>query len=516
MADLLLTGRWVVLSSDDVRIDHAVLLRNGRVAEVGPTSDLRTRHSGTPERGGPECAILPGLINAHHHCYGVELANQAVDDDFLEPWMFNGPAMVGLSPYISTAHAALRLLRSGVTSVVDMCAAGSTREEAEDRLQSKAAAYRNLGIRAAIAPGERWENRIVHGAGEEAAFLATLPQDLRMRLLDQETNRARLSAEEYFVLMADLVPQGDGVQDYWFGPTGPQWTPDDMLRRIGSEAERLNTRIQTHALESHYESIESPRIRGCSVLEHLDHLGFLTPRTSLAHAVWATSSDIDLLSKRGSQISHNPGSNLRLRSGIAPVPNLVQKDVPTALGMDGTTLSGDEDMFAEMRLALSLGSPPHGSVSALTPRTVFAMATQQGARLMGRENELGQLRSGFNGDAIVLDLSRITAPWCDPSVDPISMIVARAKAEDVRDVVVAGQIVMQDHAPTRVDEPNLMARLREELTASPPDPKPRILQSQLRPYLMRWYAQWDDQSCDTHPPVTRYGARPLPYGKVQS
>lgn len=516
MADLLLTGRWVVLSSEDVRADHAVLIQKGRVAEVGPTADLRVRYSGIEELGGPECAILPGLINAHHHCYGIELANQAVEDDFLEPWMFNAAAMVGLSPYTSTAHAALRLMRSGVTSVVDMCAAGPSREMAEKNLCIKAFAYHEVGIRASIAPGERWQNRIVHGAGEEDAFLATLSHDLRQRLVTMEVCRARLSTDDYLGLMASLIPQSNGVQDFWFGPTGPQWTPDDLLSRIAAEAERFDTRIQTHALESHYESIESPRIRGCSVLEHLDQQGLLSGRTSLAHAVWATDKDIDLLSDRGTQISHNPSSNLRLRSGIAPTAKMFEAGITTALGMDGTTLAGDEDMFAEMRLALALSRAPHATAPALTARQIFSMATQQGARLLGREHELGQLRPGYLGDALVLDLSRITAPWVDPSIDPITFIVGRAKAEDVRDVIVGGEVKMENRQPTGINETDLMTTLGDELAKSPPDPETQLLQLELRPYLMDWYAQWDAQATDTHPPVMRYGARPLtPQKEIQ-
>ena len=131
---LLLSGRWVIVSAWDVRSDHTLLVQNGRVVELGPRSEMRARYAGLREIGGDDCAILPGFINAHHHCYGVELANQGIHDDFLEPWMFNSNAMVSLSPRVATAHAALRLLHSGVTAVVDMCAAGSSRDIATQSL----------------------------------------------------------------------------------------------------------------------------------------------------------------------------------------------------------------------------------------------------------------------------------------------------------------------------------------------------------------------------------------------
>lgn len=513
MGDLLLTGRWVVLSSGDMRSDHGVVIRSGRVATTGPAEELRAAHPGIPEMGGSGCAILPGLINAHHHCYGPELVNQAVADDFLEPWMFSGPAMAGLSPYASTTYSASRLLRSGVTAVVDMCSAGLSREIAETRLLEKAAAYRDAGIRAAIAPGERWQNRIVHGAGEEARFLATLPAELRSRLLNSEARRQRLTPEEYLALITALVPQGNGLQNFWFGPTGPQWTPDGLLEQIAAAAERLDTRIQTHALESHYESIESPRIRSASVLQHFENTALLNGRLSLAHAVWATSQDIAQLARCGTQVSHNPSSNLRLRSGIAPTGAMMEAGVTTAIGMDGTSLAGDEDMFAEMRLALNLNRPPHDGAPALTAEQVFAMATEEGARLMGREGELGQLHPGFCADAVVLDLTRLLIPWSSPNADPLELILGRAKADDVRDVLVGGQPVVRDRICTGIDEPSLMNRVQREAEAQPPSPEARRLQQDLRPHLMRWYAGWDAEAADTHPPVMRYGARPSPTGK---
>lgn len=513
MDDLLLTGRWVVLSATDVRQDHAVLVRHGRVAKTGPAADMRAAHPGIPEWGGPDCAILPGLINAHHHCYGPELVNQTVTDDFLEPWMFSGPAMAGLSPYASTAYSALRLLRSGVTAVVDMCAAGPSRPVSETRLHEKAAAYRDAGIRAFIAPGERWQNRIVHGSGEEAAFLATLPPGLRTRLLESEARRQKLAPAEYLALIGTLVPQGDGLLNFWFGPTGPQWTPDGLLQQIAAAAERLDTRIQTHALESHYESIESPRIRGGSVIRHFENTGLLTGRLSLAHAVWATSEDIDRLSRSGTQVSHNPSSNLRLRSGIAPAAAMVGAGVVTAIGMDGTSLAGDEDMFAEMRLALNLNRAPHSMAQSLTAQQVFAMATEHGARLMGREDELGRLLPGFCADAVVLDLRRLLTPWNSAAADPLELIVGRAKADDVRDVLVGGRPVLSGRVCTGIDEQSLMNRVQQEADANPPSSAARQLQRDLRPYLMRWYARWDAWAADTHPPVTRYGARPSPTGK---
>jgi cytosine/adenosine deaminase-related metal-dependent hydrolase len=400
--------------------------------------------------------------------------------------------------------------------VVDMCAAGPDRAHAETRLRAKAQAYRQAGLRAVIAPGERWQNRIVHGAGEEAAFLATLPPPLRARLQQAEAARQRLTPADYLDLLGDLIGENDGHVDFWFGPTGPQWTPDDLLTNIARHAERLDTRVQTHALESHYESIESPRIRDHSVIDHFTRLGLLNDRLSLAHAVWATDADMDQISRAGSQVSHNPGSNLRLRSGVAPAARMRAAGVTTALGMDGTTLAGDEDMFAEMRLALNLNRAPHASGPSLDARDVLEMATIAGAQLLGRAEELGRLHPGFLADAVVLDLSRLLNPWTDLAADPVDLIIGRARAGDVRDVLVGGRPVLRNGAPAGIDADALTTDLHAALDANPPDPDTRALQANLRPWLMDWYARWDNDHADTNPPVQRYGARPLPTGKETS
>lgn len=515
MADMLLTGRWVVVSPTEVLENHTVAVAKGRVCAVGPTEEMRTRYAGVPECGGETSAVLPGLINAHHHCYGVELANQNIGDDFLEPWMFAAPSMVGLSPYVSTAHSALRLIKTGVTAVVDMCSAGVSLAEGVARLEEKAQAYRDVGIRAAIAPGERWQNRIVHGAGEEQAFLQTLPQDVLDALMRCEADRKRLTEQDYLKLMQAIIPAGDAMQQFWYGPTGPQWTPEPLLVEIAKEAERLDTRIQTHALESYYEGLESQRIYGKRLMRRFADMGLLGERLSMAHTVWAGQEDIADIAASGAHVSHNPGSNLRLRSGIAPAAEMQMQGVSVALGMDGTTLGGAEDIFDEMRLALTLNTPPHSRASALAARDVFAMATLGGARLLGRQHELGQLKPGFCADAVVVDMSRPMAPWCAPDVDPIELIVGRLKACDVDTVIVDGKRVLEGGQPTQIEEVSLFDRLRHELIQTPPDDCARVLSQLLRPYLLEWYARWEHESPHspeaarrpaTPDPVLRYGS----------
>ena len=503
----ILTGRWVFQSADLIHTNASVLVNDGQVAEVGPSETLRNRYNGVQEFGGPDVAVLPGFVNAHHHCYGVELSNQAVADDFLEPWMFAGFGMPAISQRLSTLYSAVRLLRSGVTSVVDMCSAGPSRDAAIAAVTEKADAYRQAGIRAAIAPGERWQNRLVHADGEDRQFLQSLPSDLQERLLRIQSRRNRLSPEAYVSAVSGMATDyaRDELISVWFGPTAPQWTPEPVMREIVSAAERKDTRIQTHVLESYYESLESPRSRSERILPFLSKIGLLSERVSLAHMVWADPHDIELLAKSRTQISCNPSSNLRLRSGIAPAARYRDAGIPVAIGMDGTTLADDEDMFTEMRLALNLNRPPHQKSKALTAQDVFSMATAGGAALLGRGQELGQLTPGYRADVVLIDTKRMTTPWTDPDVDPLALMLARARRDDVRDVFVGGHQKIRSGRVLGVDERALYDEIAEALSASGQKSEERALCRDLRPFLMDWYSKWDDAANWNHPPVYAYG-----------
>ena len=302
--------------------------------------------------------------------------------------------------------------------------------------------------------------------------------------------------------------------DMWFGPTAPQWTPDAVLRNIVLAAEHVDTRIQTHVLESYYESLESPRSRSNRILPHLAELGFLNHRTSMAHMVWGDPRDFDLLAKSGVQISCNPSSNLRLRSGIAPAARYHDAGIILAVGMDGTTLADDEDMFAELRLVLNLNRPPHPSGSSLSARDVFGMATTGGAKLLGKGNELGQLQRGFRADLTLVDTGRITMPWVDPDTDPLILLLTRTRKDDVRDVFVNGRHVLKSGSIQCVNEDQLLIELIDALSSLPPKNEERALCKDLRPFLLEWYKTWDVAADADEPSVRSYSRELRKYDTV--
>ncbi|MBD2463588.1 amidohydrolase family protein [Oscillatoria sp. FACHB-1407] len=490
MADIVLVrGRWI-FTGETTLTDGAIAIQNDTIVEVGSWASLRASYPNAEVLGSEQFAIMPGLINAHHHSNGVPNLLQGVDDDFLELWLFANVGLRSQDPTLKTLLSIARLLQSGVTTVVDVSSVSGTVEDCWDTLKGQLQAYEQAGMRVALTPGVSYTSFFVHE--EDDAFLATLPQDLLQRLQSLVPVEPHLTQNEYLDLITDLVKryQSHPHVDIWFGPPGPQWVGDKLLVQIADTANRLNTQVQTHAVESFYEKLLGPRFYGKSVIAHLNELGVLSPRFSIAHGVWLTETDIEILASTGAAVSHNPGSNLRLRAGIAPLNALLASGVTVGLGMDGTTLGDDEDMFAEMRLAARLHRTPQLNTPAPSYDTIFHLATMGGARLMGQQH-IGKLAPGYKADVVLVRSDRFTWPWLAPEADPLHVMLLRAKAADVDTVLINGKVVLQGGMPTGFDLHAVGQELADQLNAAPnPDPY-RALVVDMLPHLTRWYNQWE-------------------------
>ena len=494
----LVRGRWVVsepLKHDGVLSDGAVAIKDDHVIAVGPWQSLTARFPESDVIGGPDHAVLPGFVNAHHHGYGLSHAQLGIPDGPLEAWIVDGARMPAQDPYLATLHSAGKLLRSGVTSVVEVDGARGTPEALGRRWRAKIDAYRAAGLRATLAVGIRLRAFLVHGEGEDARFLATLPEPARTAALRRLPKAQAADAEAYLELVAELAAElrGDDRVAIAFGPPGPHWVDDATLARVATLADRLDLAIHTHASESIYEALEGPRFRGRPTVLALRDLGVLTERLTLAHGVWLTAPEIAALADAGASVVHNPSSNLRLRAGSAPVLALRAAGVPVGLGMDGTTLADDEDMFQEMRLAWSLNQTPALDGPALRARDALAMATREGAAIARRPSVSGTLAVGSKADLTVIDTRRMTVPWVAPDIDPVDLIVRRGRAEDVRQVIIGGRTVWFDGAPTGFDADAVARRLADQVDeASRRAARDPGLEA-LRQAIVAWYAAWPAQ-----------------------
>ena len=428
------------------------------------------------------------------------------EDDLLEPWLLALLRLRATDRRLATLLAAARQMRSGVTACVDVLSAAGSAEHFAHELDAALAAYEESGMRVGLAAGFRSASFLVHGAHDDERFLAALPaaeRTLAQRLLPGADS---IDETDWLALMSERVARWSGHERVatWFGPPGPQWVSDRLLQDIAERAAALATGVQTHAVESMYEALHGRRAWGCSTIEHLQTLGVLGPRFSIAHGTWLTEREIDVLAATGAAVSHNPSSNLRLRAGIAPLPALRAAGVTVGLGMDGTSLDDDEDMWTEMRLALRLNRSPRIADDVVTPAQVFEMACSGGARLMGLEQRIGQLQPGYSADLLVMDTQRVCWPWVAPEADPLSLLVQRAKAGDVRWVLVHGEVVMRDGRPTRFDEQAVAQEVAEQLRRTPyPVAAAQVAEALVAP-VRAWYAAYPAAAGE---PWTRYNAR---------
>ena len=360
----------------------------------------------------------------------------------------------------------------------------------------------------AFAPGVSNQNQLVSGASaaEVGRFLEALPPDARQAAEAMQPGPGDMQPDEYFGLM-DMLWKEYGAHpriDIWFGPPGPYWVSDDFMTRIGERADACGTGIQTHLSESLYEKLYGPRTYGESAIHHLQAIGVLSPRFSVAHAVWLTEAEVSVLAKTGAALSHNPSSNLRLRAGIAPVNALVKAGVTVGLGLDGRGIDDDDDIFREMRVALQLQRGPAMGSPALEPSQALSLATSGGARLLRKQDRLGRLAPGYTADLVLVDLARITWPWVAPEIEPRDFLILRAQARDVRTVLVGGEIVLQDGRPTGFDLEAVGRELADRLAATPfPSETARRIGA-LRAHVEAFYRGWGVP--ELHP-YTTYNSR---------
>lgn len=504
--NILVRGRWIVVDADSaVHSDAALLVRDGQVAEVGDWSRLRRDHPELRVIGDERCAVIPGLVNAHHHSHAVSAVLQGVSDDLLEPWILAWHGMRDVDPGLNTLVSCGIQLGAGVTSVVDMCSAGGSAQQFADDVTAALQAHQTAGLRVAFAPGVASRSFLVAGVGEDERFIASLPRALRDQARLLLPAPGRISEADYFAVMAEL--QQNWAQhprvDLWYGPPGPQWVSDECLQRCAEEAARWDCGIQTHVNESFYEKLHGGRAYGKPTMLHLRDLGILSPRLTIAHGTWLDRAEIEAMAQSGAALSHNPSSNLRLRAGIAPFLPCLRARLCVGIGMDATTLNENEDMFAEMRLALRLACDPRIEREVPGVGDVFAAATRGGARLMGKAEQIGCLRPGYAADLVLLNTDRMLWPWASPEIDPLELIALRAARSDIEQVLIGGELVWDAGAPTRFDLQAAARELAARLQSTGfPHERQRAVQA-VNPHLRAWYAAWESPQLE---PWTVYGS----------
>jgi 5-methylthioadenosine/S-adenosylhomocysteine deaminase len=402
-------------------------------------------------------AVVPGMVNAH--CHSNENWFRGMWDNLpLEPWMlFSYPALAAPPQsareiYVRTLLGGIEMVRSGATCVVDFLYElnGFT----EESLRAIVDAYRDLGLRALIALG--MSDRAYH---ETVVLDEHLVQRSLVDRLEQEKPPSWAEWEEFARLAVERYHRPDEGISIGLGPSGPQRCTDAMLSGCAALSDELGVPIHIHVLETRMQAVSGQRMYGKTLPEHMAAIGFLGPRVSFEHGIWLTDHDIELVRDAGVTIVHNPVSNMKLGSGICPVPTLLRNGVTVALGTDGMSSNDGNDMFATLKIAGLLHKLWEIDYEEwLGAREAWAMATTGGAAAAGDRDGLGRIEAGRRADLVLLDLD--TIPFT-PLNEPLHQTVFGSTRLAVDSTMIGGRWVVRDGKVTGIDEAAILAEVRE-------------------------------------------------------
>jgi 5-methylthioadenosine/S-adenosylhomocysteine deaminase len=434
--DLVITNATVVTcdAKGTVIADGGLAVENGRIVRVASTADLAPQAAAARRViDGSGHILMPGIINTHCHA-ADSLFRGLVENLALEPWLQTVWKAEGaiLNPETSRLGSVLgfaELLLCGVTTVMDMFwyPAETVR------------AARTVGLRVATG-GIFFDPPGVTG------------HDLAGRIA---------AAEDFF----DEFGGADDVLPSIL-PHGAYTVAPANLKTAKALADKHGALFSTHAAETKAEQADVTGRYGRTIIRHLDHLGLLDERTVLAHCVHLDDGEIEILARTGASVAHNPMSNLKLASGVARIPDMLDAGINVTLGTDGAISGNDLDMWMALRLAATLHKGVSGRPEVVTTGQALAMATTAGAKALCAGDRIGSLEPGKFADMILIDLKR---PHAVPVFDPVTHLVYSTAKSDISHVFVGGEQVVRDGVLTRHDIGETIAaveRLAPKIAAS--------------------------------------------------
>lgn len=414
MADILFRNGTVLGPEGPLQADVAV--QGDSIAAVG-----NAEAEGHWDRiiDAANCAVMPGFVNTHGHAAMTLL--RGVGDDlplmqWLEQEMWPREArLTGSDVYWGTMLAIGEMLKGGTTTFADMYFF----------MDDAARAVAESGIRAVLSRG--------------------------MMATSEGEGKSRLKESREFVRQWHGAAQGRITT--MLGPHATYTCPPWYLEQVAELADQLQVPIQIHLCETEDEVRNSQEQYGKTPVAVAEAAGLLSRPLLAAHCVHLTAEDIDLLARHQVKISHNPGSNLKLGSGIAPVPRLLTRGLAVGLGTDGAASNNNLDMMEEMRLCALIHKGVGLEPTELPAATALAMATEMGARTLFLDG-VGRIAPGYKADLVLVDLNKL---HLTPRTNVVSHIVYAAQPADINLVMVDGTIVVEDGRLLTIDEEKTIA-----------------------------------------------------------
>jgi len=409
----------------EVITDGYIAVQDGRIHQIGtkPQSGLPKAHIKIDAQGG---IIMPGLVITHTHL-PMTLFRGLADDLPLSVWL-----QEHIFPAESTHINPTNVHRAALLGCVELLLGGTTTicdgyflegQVAEAVLATGLRAIVGQGIIDYPAPGVPDPADNIRNA---AAFV------------EQYRERSTLLTPSVFC-------------------HSPYTCSASTLQKAKALAIDNGVLFQIHIAETRQENKDPFAVEHGSAIRYLDDIGLLDPQTLLVHTVWVDDNDIAILAAQGCGISHNPESNMKLASGVAPVPKFLNAGIAVGLGTDGCASNNDMDIFQEMDVAAKLHKVYTQDATAMDAATVLKMATIEAARAIGMEREIGSLEVGKAADIIVIDTHK---PHLVPLYNPVSQLVYAARSSDVSHVLIAGELLVQQRQLKHIDLMPVMEQMR--------------------------------------------------------
>ena len=501
MPTSLIRGKYVICGVVDrheatVIEDGAVFQRDGVIVDIGAHDALAARHRADTVIGSADDVVIPGLINSHHHI-GLTPIQLGSRDYALELWLATLIAGRTVDPYLDTLYSAFEMIESGVTTVQHLQVwVPRPPEHVESVVGRVLDAYRDIGMRVSFSLALRDQNRLVYE--NDADFLRRLPPEIAAELgtyLEMHT----LTLAEQVGLFEDMWLKYTGRDRVriQLAPCNLHWCSDRALAAMRELSEKYRVPMHMHLLETACQKEYARRRGGGTAVDYIGSRGLLGPLMTLGHGTWLTEGEIDVLADTGTHVCHNASSNLRLRSGIAPVNRLDARGVNIAIGIDEAGINDDRDMLLqEMRMVLKLHREPGFGDNVPTSPQVLRMATENGARTTPFGDTIGKLEVGRAADLVVMSWHDIAWPFLDLDLDVsvVDAVVHRAKASGVKSVIVGGEPILRDGRYTRVDKAAALDELAASLARPANDEEIRRsrLSRDVLPHVRRFYEGYLD------------------------
>lgn len=415
---LVLNGTLVTMDKDHRVIpDAGIAVEHGRVVAVGSSADILRMYSAPERVDASGKIIIPGLINGHTHV-PMTLFRGLADDLDLQEWLtkyiFPAEAKNVTEEFVraGTRLGLAEMIRGGTTTYCDMY-------YFEDAIADETV---KAGVRGVL--------------GETV---------IDFPVADNKTNAEAMAYVERYVQKW----KGNELVVPAIAPHAPYTVSEEHLKAIRAFSDRTGAPIVTHISETKREVDDSLKAKGASPVDYLSRIGFLNDRVIAAHVVWPNPGEIGILKRAGVGVVHNPQSNMKLASGVAPVPKMIAEGLRVGLGTDGAASNNDLSMWEEMDTAAKLHKLISGDPKVMTAEQAFELATIGGARALHMEKEIGSIEKGKRADLVLVNRESLNQI---PLYNVYSDLVYATKASDVETVIINGRVVMRDRRLLTLDE----------------------------------------------------------------